>query len=203
MLSERYAYDAHGSFLPALLDQQGQVHVTRRCPHWACTTHYLTNSVHVIGSSLNSPLKPRSFNSMSRSSLVSIHSASDSPSPLEGCPATTVTPDGNGWVPPGTCGFISRPYYPSFAAAIFFSAAAAVVLIGYALLVARLSRRRLQRITRSALPSKDKLLLPWFGAFLSTCLVAAYILRAFGTRHQQTPEFVAISDTIVLISPIC
>lgn len=26
------------------------------------------------------------------------------------CPFTTMQPDANGWVPPGTCGYISRPY---------------------------------------------------------------------------------------------
>jgi hypothetical protein len=137
-------------------------------------------------------------------SPVWIRSASDDPSSTHVCPTTTVAPDANGWVPPGTCGYISRPYYPSFVAALIFCAAAVLVLLGYLLLIFRsASRRHRRRRQENQLSPRNSLRLPWFGALIATCLLAAYILRAFGTRHQQVPEFVAISDTLVLICPIC
>ncbi|KAF2439296.1 hypothetical protein P171DRAFT_421748 [Karstenula rhodostoma CBS 690.94] len=119
--------------------------------------------------------------SFARLPLVSSRSAPDDPSPSHDCPTTTVKPDANGWVPPGTCGYISRPYYPSFVAALVFCAAAVLVLLGF---------------------SGHSLSLPWIGALVATCLLAAYILRAFGTIYQQVPEFVAFSDTLVLVCPI-
>jgi hypothetical protein len=116
------------------------------------------------------------------------------------CPTTTVRPDVNGWVPPGTCGYISRPYYPSFTAALVFSAAAAGVLAVYAFKIVRISRLRRRQLDPSW---KTCLVLPGFAAFISTCLLVAYVLRAFGTRYMQVPEFVAFSDTLVLVCPIC
>jgi hypothetical protein len=118
------------------------------------------------------------------------------------CPTTTIRPDANGWVPPGTCGYISRPYYPSFVAALVFSAAVAAGLAGYASKVVRTVRYRRRLADQSISSWRDILLLPVFAILISTCLLIAYILRAFGTRHQQVPEFVAYSDTLVLICPL-
>jgi hypothetical protein len=116
------------------------------------------------------------------------------------CPKTTVRPDSNGWVPPGTCGYISRPYYPSFTAALVFSAAAAAVLAVYVFTIGRIIRLR----RRQPDPSwKNCFVLPGFAVFISTCLLVAYVLRAWGTRYMQVPEFVAFSDTLVLVCPIC
>jgi hypothetical protein len=116
------------------------------------------------------------------------------------CPTTTIRPDVNGWVPPGTCGYISRPYYPSFTAALVFSAAAAAVLAVFASKIVRISRLRRRQ---PDLSWRNCFVLPGFAAFLSTCLLVAYVLRAFGTRYMQVPEFVAFSDTLVLVCPIC
>jgi hypothetical protein len=113
------------------------------------------------------------------------------------CPVTTIRPDSNGWVPIGTCGYISRPYYPSFAAALVFSAAAVAVLAGFTFRIVRHRRRR------QDLSWQNDLLLPVFAAFISTCLLVAYVVRAIGTRYQQMPGFVAVSDTLILICPIC
>ncbi|KAF1970901.1 hypothetical protein BU23DRAFT_201500 [Bimuria novae-zelandiae CBS 107.79] len=126
--------------------------------------------------------------------------ASDSTSPSPVCLSTTVQPDANGWVPPGTCGYLSRPYYPSLTTALVFSVAAAAALAGFAL---RIARRRRGRLTeRKTRLWRDILGVPWLGAFISTCLLIAYVLRAFGTRHQQEPVFVAFSDTLILVCPI-
>jgi len=144
-----------------------------------------------------------SMPSLAPSPPTSTLSVSDGQSPSHGCPATTVKPDANGWVPPGTCGYLSRPYYPSFVTALVFSAAAAAVLVGYALMIARVARRRRGRLPEENAPVWRGSLLPWTGALISTCLLAAYILRAFGTRYQQVPGFVAFSDMFVLVCPIC
>ncbi|KAF9729580.1 hypothetical protein PMIN03_006334 [Paraphaeosphaeria minitans] len=136
-------------------------------------------------------------------SLVSTRSGSEEPSTSRSCPITTVKPDANGWVPPGSCGYISRPYYPSFVSALVFCAAAVLVLLGFALPIFRSVSRRGHQPRNGRWPSwKFCLLLPWIGALIATCLLAAYVLRAFGTRYQQVLEFVAISDTFVLICPI-
>jgi hypothetical protein len=135
---------------------------------------------------------------------VLTRSVSDGPLLSHGCLETTVTPDANGWVPLGACGYLSRPYYPSFVAALAFSAVAAAVLVGYVVMGVRTVRRRSSRLPEENTTSwRDKLLLPWVGALISTCLLAAYILRAIGTRYQQVPEFVAFSDTFVMICPLC
>lgn len=131
------------------------------------------------------------------------------------CPPTTITPDPNGWVPPGTCGFLSRPYYPSLSAALLFCVLAVVVQICYVRGVVRgVRRRREARVhgyddeagARSTHPWWKKagaLFVPCVGAVLATCLLAAYVLRALGTRNMQVPAYVAASDTLVLTSPIC
>jgi hypothetical protein len=135
---------------------------------------------------------------------VLTRSVSDGPSSSHGCPSTTVRPDTNGWVPPGTCGYISRPYYPSIVAALIFSAVAATILVRYALMIIGVNFRHRRRLSEGSISLwRDNLLLPWVGALISTCLLAAYILRAFGTRYQQVPQFVASSDTFVLVCPIC
>jgi hypothetical protein len=48
----------------------------------------------------------------------------------------TITPDKNGYVPPGTCGALYE-YYPSFAAAIVFSIIFGALTIGHIFLAAR------------------------------------------------------------------
>ncbi|KAH7078112.1 hypothetical protein BKA63DRAFT_279754 [Paraphoma chrysanthemicola] len=130
------------------------------------------------------------------------HTTPSASSSSQGCPESTVKPDANGWVPPGTCGYISRPYYPSFIAALVFSTAAAAVLAGYMYMILRVARRRPRLLDQSTPLWKHRLLLPTFGALISTCLLIAYVLRALGTRHQQVLEFVAFSDTLVLMCPI-
>ncbi|KAH7070242.1 hypothetical protein FB567DRAFT_216965 [Paraphoma chrysanthemicola] len=130
------------------------------------------------------------------------HARPSASSSSYGCPESTVRPDVNGWVPPGTCGYISRPYYPSFIAALVFSTAAAVVLAGFLHMIVRVARQRPRLLDQSTPSWRHRLLLPVFGTLISTCLLIAYVLRALGTRHQQVHEFVSISDTLVLMCPI-
>lgn len=48
----------------------------------------------------------------------------------------TITPDKNGYVPPGTCGSLYQ-YYPSFAAAVVFSIIFGALTIGHIFLAAK------------------------------------------------------------------
>jgi hypothetical protein len=77
------------------------------------------------------------------------------------------------------------------------TAAAAAVLAGFAIRIVHHRRRRPDLLWQ------NDLFLPVFAAFTSTCLLAAYLSRTFGTKYQQVPEFVAFSDTLVLVCPIC
>lgn len=86
---------------------------------------------------------------------------------------------------------------PSFVAALVFCVFATVLLIGYARITILTNRRNAES------PRGRSLLLPLAALLLSICLLLAYVLRAIGTRHQQVTEFVAFSDTLVLMSPIC
>jgi hypothetical protein len=92
---------------------------------------------------------------------------------------------------------------PSFIAALVFSGAAAVALLGYARIAVLAARHRRALPEDSAPPWRNSLLLPFAGTLVSTCLLTAYVLRAFGTRNQQVLKFVALSDTLVLLCPIC
>lgn len=141
--------------------------------------------------------------SLAPSTAVFLTRSESSTPSSQHCPATTVTPDANGWVPPGTCGYLSRPYYPSFLAALLFSAAAAAVLAGFVLVGVRAGRSHQERLREKSAPSWKDYILPWCGVLLAACLLAAYVLRALGTRHMQVAEFVAVSDTLVLMCPLC
>lgn len=129
-------------------------------------------------------------------------SVSGNTSTTHDCPVSTVTPDANGWVPPGTCGYVTRPYYPSFAAASIFTVIAAAVLLGWARMMFRVTARRKELPGSNSLSCISSYIIPSIGLSISLCLLAAYLLRAVGTKHQQVPEFVAYSDVLVLMCPI-
>ncbi|KAH8597063.1 hypothetical protein B0O99DRAFT_671125 [Bisporella sp. PMI_857] len=110
------------------------------------------------------------------------------PTPVSSIPecTSTIKPDSNGWVPPGTCGYYGKMYYPSFTAAATFSSLAAAILLGHLVQAIRHPKSGLQK----------------FAVFASTCILAGYIARTFGTRHQQNIHIAAFSDTMVLVVPI-
>lgn len=112
-----------------------------------------------------------------------------SPTPVSSIPqcTTTIKPDSNGWVPPGTCGYYGKMYYPSFTAAVIFSILAGIILLGHIIQAARHPKMGLQRLA----------------VFASFCLFAGYVARTLGTRYQQNISITAFSDTMVLIIPIC
>ena len=110
-------------------------------------------------------------------------------SPVSSIPqcTTTIKPDSNGWVPPGTCGYHGKMYYPSLVAAVVFSVLVGVVLLGHLVQAARYPKSGLRQLVASA----------------STLLFAGYIARTIVTRHQQNIYIAAFSDTMVLTCPTC
>jgi len=99
----------------------------------------------------------------------------------------TIQPDSNGYVPPGTCDYHGKPYYPSFILAVIFTALATVILTAHLILSIRYPENGLRR----------------FAVFISTFLVVGFAARTFGTRDQQNVYLSAVSDTVVLVCPIC
>lgn len=99
----------------------------------------------------------------------------------------TREPDHNGYVPPGTCGYHGKLYYPSFMLALIFTAIASTILLGHLTQLIRHPRDGLQQ----------------YAVFISTCLVLGFVARTIGTKDQQNIYLAAVSDTVVLVSPIC
>lgn len=140
--------------------------------------------------------------------------SSTTPTSAIRCPDPSVTPDENGWVPLGTCGYLNRPYYPSFTAALVFVVAAAAVLVGFVLLTLRAARRRRHHLsearrrnkvaTETCLPRLGgaDMVIAWLGCAIAACLLVAYVGRAMGTKNMQEPIFVAVPDTLVLLAPM-
>jgi hypothetical protein len=94
-------------------------------------------------------------------------------------------PDKNGYVPPGACEGMSRNYYPSYRAAVFVS-----VLFG-AVMLAHLAQAIYHRKVFC-----------WVIIMAAILLLGSYVLRSAGTRDQQNPYIVTISDILLLMSPI-
>lgn len=97
----------------------------------------------------------------------------------------TITPDKNGYVPPGSCGALWN-YNPSFPAAIAFS-----VLFG-ALLIAHLAQ---------AIQYKKSFC--WVITMAALWEFGSYGTRAAGTRNQQSSTLATVSQILVLLAPIC
>ncbi|TVY84053.1 Protein RTA1 [Lachnellula suecica] len=96
----------------------------------------------------------------------------------------TITPDKNGYVPPGTCGSLYQ-YYPSFAAAIVFSIIFGVLSFVHIFLAA-----------------KFKTKFAWvviMGALWETISFAA---RSVSTRFQQSSGIELVSSLFVLLAPL-
>ncbi|RDW67217.1 uncharacterized protein DSM5745_09083 [Aspergillus mulundensis] len=97
----------------------------------------------------------------------------------------TVTPDSNGYVPPGNCNALYA-YYPSFAAAVAFS-----VLFGI-LLIAHFMQATIYK-----------------AAFVWVILLGAawectgFVTRAVSTKNQQDTTVLTVTQMFILTAPIC
>lgn len=97
----------------------------------------------------------------------------------------TITPDKNGYVPPGTCNALYN-YYPSFGAAIAMSIIFGIVSMAH--------------ITQAAIYKKGFCWVVIMGA-LWEC--GGYVSRSISTRHQQSSGLATISQLLVLLAPLC
>ncbi|MCJ1403349.1 hypothetical protein MMC11_006572 [Xylographa trunciseda] len=96
----------------------------------------------------------------------------------------TITPDANGYVPPGTCHALYK-FYPSFAAAVVFS-----ILFGAATIL---------HIFQAAVHKKPFCWVIIMGGLWET---VSFITRTLGTRAQQNSALALISELFVLLAPL-
>jgi hypothetical protein len=97
----------------------------------------------------------------------------------------TITPDKNGYVPPGTCNS-NYEYYPSFAAAVAVAVVFGVITILH--------------ILQAALYRKGFCWVVIMGALWE---LGGFVSRSASTRHQQSTGLVFISQIFILLAPIC
>ncbi|PMD37550.1 hypothetical protein L207DRAFT_493027 [Hyaloscypha variabilis F] len=96
----------------------------------------------------------------------------------------TITPDKNGYVPPGTCNAL-YDYYPSFAAALVFSIFFGILTIAH--------------ISQAAF-FKTKFC--WVIIMASIWETISFVARTISTRNQQNVWIELISDLFVLLAPL-
>ncbi|MCJ1318600.1 hypothetical protein MMC15_003930 [Xylographa vitiligo] len=96
----------------------------------------------------------------------------------------TITPDANGYVPPGTCNALYK-FYPSFATALIFSIFFGVVT--------------LLHIGQAAGHKKPFCWVIIMGGLWET---GSFITRTFSTRAQQETGLALTSELLVLLAPL-
>ncbi|MCJ1432525.1 hypothetical protein MMC27_001882 [Xylographa pallens] len=96
----------------------------------------------------------------------------------------TITPDANGYVPPGTCHALYK-YYPSFAAAVVFS-----ILFGALTLL---------HISQATIHQKP---FCWVIIMAGLWETGSFITRALSTRAQQESGLALTSELLVLLAPL-
>lgn len=97
----------------------------------------------------------------------------------------TITPDKNGYVPPGTCHALYK-YYPSFGAAIATSVIFGILLAGHILEA-----------------SLYKTGFCWVIILGTAWETIGFGLRAVSTRHQQSSGLALMSQLFILLAPLC
>ncbi|KAI1610971.1 RTA1 domain-containing protein [Exophiala viscosa] len=96
----------------------------------------------------------------------------------------TITPDKNGHVPAGTCNAL-WDYYPSFGAALVFSALFGLLVIAHIWQAAAYKKKFCWVITMAAI---------WE--------TVAFTFRTLSTRHQQNTTFYLIFQIFILLAPL-
>ncbi|KUJ17587.1 uncharacterized protein LY89DRAFT_584821 [Mollisia scopiformis] len=96
----------------------------------------------------------------------------------------TLTPDKNGYLPPGTCNAL-YDYYPSFAAAVVASVAFGVLTVAH--------------ITQAAVYKKK---FCWVIIMGSLWEFASFTTRSLSTLHQQSVALLLVSQLFVLLAPL-
>lgn len=115
-----------------------------------------------------------------------------------------VKPGKNGYLPPESCDVILA-YVPSFAAAVLFCA-----LFGLTLLAHSVQAYMFRKVCIFLRPKKDKLYtnyLPqrfcWVIIMGALWELAAMVLRALLTRHQNVVAYYTPSFLLMLLAPLC
>ncbi|RSM01732.1 hypothetical protein CDV31_011205 [Fusarium ambrosium] len=96
----------------------------------------------------------------------------------------TITPDENGYVPPGTCGAIWH-YYPSFAAALTFAFLFGGLMVLHIWQAAKYKKRWC-----------------WVIIMASIWEMMAFIFRALSTKDQQSKGIYLVFQIFILLAPI-
>ncbi|KAL6885707.1 RTA1 like domain-containing protein [Trichoderma evansii] len=96
----------------------------------------------------------------------------------------TITPDANGYVPPGTCGAI-WDYYPNFPAALIFACIFGILTMVH-LWQAVVNRKKFC----------------WVIIMASTWETIAFSFRTISTRYQQNTTIYLIFQIFILLSPL-
>ncbi|KAF8851215.1 RTA1 domain-containing protein, partial [Acephala macrosclerotiorum] len=96
----------------------------------------------------------------------------------------TLTPDKNGYVPPGTCNAL-YDYYPSFAAAVIFSVLFGILTVAH--------------IVQAAMYKKKFCWIVIMGAMWE---FASFATRSVSTLHQQSVALLLTSQLFVLLAPL-
>lgn len=114
----------------------------------------------------------------------------------------TITPDKNGYVPPGSCGALYR-YYPSFAAALAASIAFGSLTIAHTILAAKyktVSEKGLCRFHPTDLIFKK-----FCWVIIMACIweTIGFAARTASTKQQQSHGLVLISQLMILLVPLC
>jgi hypothetical protein len=97
----------------------------------------------------------------------------------------TITPDKNGYVPPGTCNS-NYLYYPSYTAAV-----ALAVVFGFIAFL---------HTTQAVLYKKSSCWVVIMGALWE---FVGYVTRSASTKNQQSTGLVFVSQILILLSPVC
>ncbi|KAH8591527.1 RTA1 domain-containing protein [Bisporella sp. PMI_857] len=96
----------------------------------------------------------------------------------------TITPDKNGYVPPGTCGSLYN-YYPSFGLALAFGVLFGVLTVAHLVQAVML-----------------KIVFAWVLIMAVVWETAAFSFRAISTKNQQSEGLALVSTIFVLLAPL-
>jgi hypothetical protein len=97
----------------------------------------------------------------------------------------TITPDKNGYLPPGTCEALYN-FYPSFAAA-------AVMATVFGILTAA-------HLIQASIFKTGFCWVIFMGALWE---FGGYLVHSFATRHQQSAGLALVAQLLILLGPLC
>jgi len=113
----------------------------------------------------------------------------------------TITPDKNGYLPPGTCNALWT-YYPSFGAAVLFTTAFGILLLGHIWQAFAYQKVRASLTYRnSKLISLQKFC--WVIIMAALWETVAFTFRTLSTRRQHNANIYLVFEIFILLAPLC